>query len=198
MLLYYAVNKSDVYKIFTTKFYVNVMRPVFNNYEYSGYMSVISDNGEFKSNDMKMFCNDNGIKQNFTCPYTPEHNAPIERLFRTLDMMCNAMMAEKNLRQGLWQYVHEASAYLYNRIPSRDKMYRGSKSLEELFYGIKPSVSHVRVIGSKAFVHIPAQTQLKDHKPKAIQGILVGFSEDQIAGYKILNEADKEILYRAM
>ena len=114
--IYYAVSKSDVYRIFTTKFYVNVMRPVFNNYQYSGYMSVISDNGEFKSNDMKMFCNENGIKQNFTCPYTPEHNAPIERLFRILDMMCNAMMAEKSLKQGLWQYVHEASAYLYTRI----------------------------------------------------------------------------------
>ena len=98
---------------------MNVIRPTFNNYDCTGYMSVLSDNGKLKSNNKMTSCNDNGIKQNFTCPYTPEHIAPIECLFRTLDMMCNAMMAEKNLKQGLWQYVHEASAYLYNIIPSR-------------------------------------------------------------------------------
>ena len=163
--MYYVKNKSDVYEIFTTKFYPNIMRPIYRNYEYTGYMTVISDNGEFTSNNMKEFCANNGIRQHFTCLYTPEHNAPIERLFRTLDMMCNAMMIEKNLNQELWQYVHEASTYLYNRIPSRGEMYKGSKTPEELFYEIKPSLSHVRIIGSKAFVHIPAQTRIKDHMP---------------------------------
>ena len=90
--MYYARNKSDVYEIFTTKFYPNIMRPIYKNYEYTGYMTVISDNGEFKYNNMKEFCANNWNRQTFTCPYTPEHNAPIERLFRTLDMMCNAMM----------------------------------------------------------------------------------------------------------
>ena len=95
--MYYVKNKSDVYEMFTTKFYPKVMRPIYKNNEYTGYMTVISENGEFKSNNMKAFCANNGIRQNFTCPYTPEHNAPIERLFRTLDMMCNAMMIEKKL-----------------------------------------------------------------------------------------------------
>ena len=52
----------------------------------------------------------------------------------------------------------------------------------------------MRIFGSKAFVHIPEQTRLKDHLPKAVQGILIGYSKEQILCYKILDRRNNEIL----
>ena len=190
--IHYAERKSEVFHIFSELFYPNVMKPTFVSHGYQGVMTVVSDNGEFKSNAMREFCLSVGVKQNFTCPYTPEHNAPIERLFRTLDMMTNAMMVEKKMKPELWEYVHEASAYLYNRLPRRDTAHEGFKSPEELFTGVKPSLAHVRVIGSKAIVHIPAETRLKDHGARAVSGILIGYSEDQVQSYKVLCQKENE------
>ena len=82
------------------------------------------------------------------------------------------------------------AAYIYNRLPRRNIEQEGTKSPEELFYGIKPSLKHVRIFGSKAFVHI----RLKDHLPKAVQGVLIGYSEEQILCYKILDRKNNEIL----
>ena len=155
---------------------------------------MISDNGEFETFIMDTFSTNNKIKQQHTCSYTSEHNALIERIFRTLDNICNTMLREKELDVDLWEYAHETAVYLYNRLPRRNTKLEGYKSPEELFYGIKPSLKHVRIFGSKAFVHIPEQTRLKDHLPKAVQGILIWYSEDQILCYKILDKKNNEIL----
>ena len=122
---YYAEQKNEVFQIFSELFNPNAMKPTLVSNGYKGVMTVVSDNGEFKSNAMRDLCLNVGVRQNFTCPYTPEHNAPIERLFRTLDMMTNATMVEKKMKPELWQYVHKASAYLSNRLPRRDTAHEG-------------------------------------------------------------------------
>ena len=104
------------------------------------------------------------------------------------------MLREKELDVDLWEYTHETAVYLYNRLPRRNTKQEGYKSPEELFYGIRSSLKHVRIFGSKSFVHIPEQTRLKDHLPKAVQGILIGYSEEQILCYKILDRKNNEIL----
>jgi hypothetical protein len=44
-----------------------------------------TDNGtEFKNQDLECFCDEKGISQNFTSPYTPEQNGVAERKNRTL------------------------------------------------------------------------------------------------------------------
>ena len=79
----------------------------------------VSDDGESKSNNMRIFCNEHAIKQKFACPYTPEHNAPIERLFRTLNMMCNTMLQEKHMKEEMWQYAHNQQETLIHTAAKR-------------------------------------------------------------------------------
>ena len=64
--------------------------------------------------------------------------------------------------------------YIYNRLPRKNIKKEGYKSPEELFYGIRPALNHVRIFVSKCFAHIPEQTRLKDHLPKAVQDMLIG------------------------
>ena len=165
---YYTDRRNKVPDIFINQFYPNILTPCIDNNLSGGHAKVISDNGEFKCIRMEVFCNSNKIKQYFTCPYTPEHNAPIERVFRALGNMCNTMLREKELDVDLWEYAHETAVYIYNRLPRRNIKQEGTKSPEEMFYGIKPSLKHVRIFGSKAFVHISEQTRLKNHLPKAV------------------------------
>ncbi|GKE37987.1 retrovirus-related pol polyprotein from transposon TNT 1-94, partial [Tanacetum coccineum] len=44
-----------------------------------------TDNGtEFKNSELESFCDEKGISQNFTSPYTPEQNGVAERNNRTV------------------------------------------------------------------------------------------------------------------
>jgi transposase InsO family protein len=51
-----------------------------------------SDNGgEFTSNEFNNFCEDHGIKIQFSAPRTPQHNGFVERkkkLFKSLEEQC--------------------------------------------------------------------------------------------------------------
>ncbi|KAF5020079.1 hypothetical protein F66182_7921 [Fusarium sp. NRRL 66182] len=57
----------------------------------------------------------------------------------------------------------------------------------------RPDISHLRVIGSKCFVHIEPEKRVKSDKlgARAWQGILIGFVGKYI--YKVYNPNDKKI-----
>ena len=44
----------------------------------------IDNGGEFTSNELKIYCIDNGIKRHFTNVYTPQKNGVVERINRNL------------------------------------------------------------------------------------------------------------------
>ena len=122
----------------------------------------------------------------FTCPYTPEHNGLIERLWRTLHTMASTMMNEKNVKTELWEEAHKTANYLYNRIPPTTVSSHGLMSPYQLFHGgSPPSLSHIRMFGSKAFIHKADGEMRKGFEPKAFEGILVGYDEDHIKSYRI-------------
>nr|GEY51045.1 retrovirus-related Pol polyprotein from transposon TNT 1-94 [Tanacetum cinerariifolium] len=52
----------------------------------------------------------------------------------------------------------DCAVYLLNRCPSKSL---DSKTPQEAWNGLKPTVSHLRVFGSIAYVHVPSQRRLK-------------------------------------
>ena len=57
--------------------------------------------GEYTSNAMSTFCEQNGIVHEFTAPYTPESNGVAERKNRTLMDMVNAMLLSSGVPENL-------------------------------------------------------------------------------------------------
>ena len=55
--------------------------------------------GEFMSRDFKEFCDEHGIKREYTIPRTPQQNGVVERQNRTVQEMARSMMNEKNIGQ---------------------------------------------------------------------------------------------------
>ena len=64
------------------------VKPAQNKFE-SSVVKVRSDNGtEFRNTQVEEFCNDIGIKHEFSSSYTPQQNGVVERKNRTL-ITCN-------------------------------------------------------------------------------------------------------------
>ena len=110
-----------------------------------------SDNGgEFASNEVKEFCDSNGISQEFSTSYTPEQHARAERPWRTLYQMARAMLTTADMEDKFWALAVITAVYIKNR--SLTKAFKEDKTPYELFHGVKPDVSHFRVWGSKVFI----------------------------------------------
>ena len=142
-----------------------------------------SDNGgEYISHDLKNYFTKNGIKHEFTCPYTPEQNGKAERMNRSLIEMTRCMLEESGLEKKFWGEAVNTACYLLNRLPYNKNVF----TPYEKFFSIKPNLSHVKTFGAEAYAWIPNEKRNK-LDAKAEKLILVGYSENSKA-YRLLNK----------
>lgn len=147
-----------------------------------------SDNGgEFCSTEMEQFLLINGIIHQKTNAYTPEQNGMCERLNRTIVEKAKCLLFDANLQKVFWAEAVHTAIYLRNRSIAAGL----KKTPFELWTGIKPDVSNLRIFGSVVMVHVPKEKRLKWDK-KAAKQILVGYS-DTTKGYRIFNPTKKAI-----
>jgi hypothetical protein len=157
---------------------------------------LLSDNGkEFDNKDVRSMLQKEGIIQRLTMPYTPQQNGCSERENRTVVETARAIMhAHGNIPQTLWAEIVRSANYILNRTgPSNVP----GTSPYELWYGKKPGLKHLRVIGSTCYVHVPKQTR-KKMDPKATKGILIGYDHDDkpasfFLGLEINREEDGSV-----
>lgn len=111
-----------------------------------------------------------GIIHETTAPYSPDQNSVAECANRTLVERVKSTIAEFKLDKRLWMEIADAVIYPKNRSPTSAV----ATTPYELWHGSKPDLSHLRIIGSTAYVHIPKEKRIKldvnTHK-----GILVGY-----------------------
>ena len=78
--------------------------------------TLVSDGAlEFKSKQFSDLCTSNGIKQEFSAPYTPEENGKIERAWGTVTGMTRCMMANAGVLKQFWRFATSTAIYLKNR-----------------------------------------------------------------------------------
>lgn len=143
--------------------------------------TILSDNGgEFDNREVRNILQKYGVQQRLTMPYTPEQNGCSERENRILVEAARSILHTRGeLPQMLWAELINTAAYVLNRTgPTRVD----GKVPYELWHGKKPKISHLRIIGSECFAHIPKQKRKKLNK-KAIKGKLIGYENDD--GYRI-------------
>ena len=83
------------------------------------------------------------------------------------------MIYDQYLPMHLWAEATITVVYVHNRI-SRNAL--GFKTLEEMFMGKKPEVSHLKIFGCPVYVHIPKEKRTK-LDPSGKKGIFVGYCE---------------------
>ena len=144
---------------------------------------------EFMSEDFPSYCNDHGIHKQLTQARTPHQNGVAERRNRSLIEKARSLLFESKVPMFLWTELVNTANYLINRGPTKAN---GGQTLEHQYSRKKPSVSHLRIIGSLAFVHIPKEERTK-FEFKTRKCILVGFDE-QSKVYILFDPLSRKIL----
>ena len=79
-----------------------------------------SDNGgEYTKGEFDDFCASEGIKHEFTIPYTPQQNGVAERKNKAIVGATRAMVHDQGLPLFLWVEACNTTVYLQNRSPHR-------------------------------------------------------------------------------
>ena len=128
---------------------------------------------EFTSNEFKRLCKDSGIKRELSTPYNPQHNGFAERKNRTIMEAPRAMLHGQYLPMHLWAEASRTMVSIQNRTPHR---VLENKTPEELFFGKKLEVNHLRIFSYPMYIHISKEKRTK-LDPLGKKGIFLGYSK---------------------
>jgi hypothetical protein len=146
-----------------------------------------SDNGtKFKNSQIEGFLEDEGIKHEFSSPYTPQQNGVVERKNRTLLDMARTMLHEYKTPDWFWAESINTACYSINQLYLHRIL---KKTSYELLTGKKPNVSYFRVFGSKCFSLVKRGRKSK-FAPKAVEGFLLGY-DSNTRSYRVFNKSTR-------
>jgi hypothetical protein len=144
-----------------------------------------SDNGsEFKNLQVEEFLEEEGVKHEFSAPYTPQQNCVVERKNRTLIDMARMMLGEFKTPERFWSEDVNTACHAINRL----YLHHLFKQISyELLTDNKPNVSYFRVFGSKCYILVKKGRHSK-FAPKVVQGFLLGYDSNTKA-YRVFNKS---------
>jgi hypothetical protein len=144
-----------------------------------------SKNGsEFKNLQVEEFLKEEGIKHEFSAPYTPQQNGVVERKNMTLFDMARTMFGEHKTPERFWSEAVNTACHAINRLYLHRLL---KKTSYELLTGNKPNVSYFRVFGSKCYILVKKGRHSK-FAPKAVEGFLLGYDSNTKA-YRVFNKS---------
>jgi len=104
------------------------------------------------------------------------------------------MLFGANLPNKLWTEAVSTAVYLKNRLPHSSL--RGDITPHEMWFGTKPSLSHLRVFGCAAHAHIPEERRKKygvgkvNHR--SVHTYFVGYDKSEVI-YKIWHPSNNSV-----
>ena len=140
--------------------------------------------GEFMSNEQKAYMTENRIEHQKSMPDSPQQNGQVERFQQTVVNGAEAIQHHAGLSNGFWIHTVKAKLHMYNITPIKCTDYKTPK---ELWSGQKPNISHLRVFGCLAWVHILKKRRHK-LQPKSRAMIFIGY-EPGSKGYQFCDAA---------
>lgn len=142
--VYFLHDKSNVFETF--KSFAILAR---NQFKFD-IKKVRSGNGsEFKNVRIDDYCDDKGIKHEFSFKYSPEQNDIVERKNRTLIDMPRSMLEEYNVSHSYWAEAINTICHASNRLYCHKLL---KKTLYELLISRKPHISYFKVFGCKCYI----------------------------------------------
>ena len=145
--------------------------------------------GEYMSKEMEQYCIDHGIVRRHTTRNRPQQNGVAERFNRLLSERITAMLSESNLPRQFWGEALHSFVHIINRCPTSSL--RGMTPYEG-WHGRKPDLSHLRVFGCTAYVHVQKdkRPQLGSHFEKCV---FIGYP-DGYKGWKFYNPTTRKVV----
>jgi hypothetical protein len=130
------------------------------------------------------FLEEEGIKHEFSAPYTPQQNGVVERKNKTLIDMARTMLGEFKTPEQFWSEAVNTACHAINRLYLHRLL---KKTSYELLSGNKPNVSYFHVFGIKCYILVKKGRHSK-FAPKAVEGFLLGY-ESNTKAYRVFNKS---------
>ena len=128
---------------------------------------------EFCNTEFDLLLEKEGILRETSTSYTPQQNGYVERDNRTICEAARCMLHLHNLPLKLWAKAVHTAIHILNRTINNQV---GFVTPYELWFKIKPSVSHFRTFGTLAYIFIDKSKRTK-FQPKGSRVIFVGYSD---------------------
>jgi len=142
--------------------------------------------GECLNKEFKKYVVAAGIHHIVTPSYSPSQNGLAERMNRTIMESAHCLLLDSQISFEFWGHAVLTAAHVHNRLPSRS---HNNTSPIAFWTGKEPSIGHLPVFGSTAWLHIPKEKRRK-LAAKSLKGILVGYKEE--AGSKVYRVYDPQ------
>jgi hypothetical protein len=139
--------------------------------------------GDFMSIEFKEFCDEHGIKREYTIPRTPQQNGVVERKNIIVQEMARSMMNEKNIGQTYWVEAIHTAVHVLNKAHLKPQ---SEKTPYELWFGRPASIKHLRVFGSKCYIKNNDEN-LGKYDDRADEGIFLVYATNS-KGYIFYNK----------
>jgi transposase InsO family protein len=176
--VYFLQDKSNVFETFKS---FSILAQ--NQFDFD-IKKVRSDNGsELKNARIDKYCDDKGIKHEFSSKYTLEQNGIVERKNMTLIDMARSMLAEYNVSDSYWAEAINTACHSSNRLYCHKL---SKKTPYELLIGRKPNILYFRVFGCKCYI-LRKGSRLSKFEKKCDEGFLLGYSSNSKA-YRVFNK----------
>ncbi|WVZ77026.1 hypothetical protein U9M48_024929 [Paspalum notatum var. saurae] len=140
-------------------------------------VKVRSDNGsEFKNYKVDEWCDEEGIKHEFSATYTPQQNGVVERKNKTLITLARAMLDDYGTSEDFWAEAINTACHASNRVYLHRLL---GKTRYELLIGRKPNISYFWVLGCKCFIY--KKKRLSNFEKRCDVGFFVGYASNSKA-----------------
>jgi hypothetical protein len=170
-------NKSEAFENF------KIYKEMVENEMDSKIKCLRSDNGgEFTSKEFMDYCNNHGIKRQFSIARTPQQNEVVERKNMTVEEMDRTMLMDSKLTYIFWTQAMHTTVHIQNRVILRNNT---DKTPYELWKGRPTNVKHFRVFGSKFYIK-REDVKMRKFDSRVDKGLLVGYSSTRKT-YKCYN-----------
>jgi hypothetical protein len=130
------------------------------------------------------YLEEEGIKHEFSAPYTPQQNGVVEKKNRTLIDMARTMLGDYKAPEWFWSEAVNTACHAINRLYLHRLL---EKMSYELLTSNIPNVSYFRVFVSKCYILVKRGRHSK-FAPKVVEAFLLGYDSNTKA-YMVFNKS---------
>jgi len=127
--------------------------------------------GEYTSKAFYQMLKDKGIEILQSVPHVHQQNGRAERIVCTLMEKAKSIRLQACLPQSWWEFALDHVTHIYNQTPIHRLSWLTPYTM---LMGDKPSIEHLRVFGSGAYVFIPAEVWANKLSPKSELMVYLG------------------------
>ena len=142
--------------------------------------------GEFLLKEQKCYLQEHRIEHQTLMPYSPQQNGRAEHFQQTIINKAESMWHAVGLSDGFWKHAFGTAVHVYNMTPISK-----AETLKEMWSGSKPDISHLRIFGCAAYVHV-LKGKRRKLNPKSREMIVVGY-ENLSKGWQFWDAKNRRI-----